>query len=502
MNLFEPIKPAKPARIGLYSVGHPQYWVQFPGLLERLEGYNRFLQERIGRWGEVHNAGMVDHEAKGRRAAEFFNGHNVDLIFCHAATYAVSASHMAIARHCRRPLVVLNLMPAAAMNYEKTTTGEWLAHCGACCVPEIANALVRHGMPFHLVSGLLGQDRTPETSLADENTASHPEAAAAWSQISEWIKAASVARTLRGGRMGYLGHTYPGMLDMYSDLTMITAQTGMHVEIIEMCELAKLAESVSQSEKKAKLDQVRDMFVLSEDSPADPLARKPDPEQLDAACRVAVAQEKMVRQFDLDALTYYYRGKDGNAYEQLQEAFILGHSLLTAQGIPCSGEGDMKTAVAMKVCDILGVGGSYSEIAAVDYQRGTIMLGHDGPFHLAIAGRKPILRGLGLYHGKWGSGVSVEATVRTGPVTVLNMTQDAAGRLRAIVNEGEAIDAPVLRVGNTLTHVRFALPPTPFMAAWFVMGPTHHGALSVGHNAAVCRKVAALMDWPCQSVAP
>lgn len=210
----------------------------------------------------------------------------------------------------------------------------------------------------------------------------------------------------------------------------------------------------------------------------------------------------MVRQFDLDALTYYYRGKDGNAYEQLQEAFILGHSLLTAQGIPCSGEGDMKTAVAMKVCDILGVGGSYSEIAAVDYQRGTIMLGHDGPFHLAIAGRKPILRGLGLYHGKWGSGVSVEATVRTGPVTVLNMTQDAAGRLRAIVNEGEAIDAPVLRVGNTLTHVRFALPPTPFMAAWFAMGPTHHGALSVGHNAAVCRKVAALMDWPCQSVAP
>ena len=187
------------------------------------------------------------------------------------------------------------------------------------------------------------------------------------------------------------------------------------------------------------------MFVWSEDSPADPLGPQAGPEQLDAACRVAVVQEKMVREFDLDALTYYYRGKDGNAYEQLQEAFILGHSPLTAQGIPCSGEGDMKTAVAMKVCDILGVGGSYSEIAAVDYQRGTIMLGHDGPFHLAIAGRKPILRGLGLYHGKWGSGVSVEATVRTGPVTVLNMTQDAAGRLRAIVNEGEAIDAPVLQ---------------------------------------------------------
>ena len=175
--------------------------------------------------------------------------------------------------------------------------------------------------------------------------------------MGQWIRAAGVARTLREGRMGYLGHTYPGMLDMYSDLTMITAQTGMHVEIIEMCDLAQLAESVSEAEKKAKLDQVHQMFLLSEDSSADPLARKPRPEQLDIACRVAVAQEKMVRQFDLDALTYYYRGKDGNTYEQLQEAFILGHSLFDGEGIPCSGEGDMKTAVAMKVCDILGLGG-------------------------------------------------------------------------------------------------------------------------------------------------
>ena len=171
------------------------------------------------------------------------------------------------------------------------------------------------------------------------------------------------------------------------------------------------------------------MFVISEDSPADPLARKPQPEQLDVACRVAVAQEKLVRAFDLDALTYYYRGREGNDYQLLQEAFILGHSLLTAQGIPCSGEGDMKTAIAMKVCDILGVGGSYSEIVAADYERGTMILGHDGPFHIAISDGKPILRGMGLYHGKWGTGVSVEATVRKGPVTLLNVTQTRDGQL-------------------------------------------------------------------------
>ena len=308
MKTWDPIKPTKRARIGLYSIGHAHYWEQFAGLLDRLCGYGRFLERQLGQWGEVHYAGMIDDEAKARRAAEEFNAANCDLLFCHAATYAMSASHIHIAQHCRCPIVVLNLQPAAAMDYQRTTTGEWLAHCVSCCVPEISNAFQRNGVDFHVVSGLLGLDHTPAISQTDENTAQRPEAVSAWRQIEQWVRAAGVARTLRQGRMGFLGHTYPGMLDMYSDFTMITAQTGMHVEILEMCDLAQRHQSVTDQEAQAKLDQVRDMFVISEDSPADPLARKPRPEQLHAACRVAVAQEKLVRDFDLDALTFYYRG--------------------------------------------------------------------------------------------------------------------------------------------------------------------------------------------------
>lgn len=500
MRLFDPIKPAKRPRIGLYSTGHAHYWEQFEGLLDRLLGYGTFIEGRLSEWADVCNAGMIDGEEKAREAADKLNAANVDIIFCHVATYAMSASHLHIAQHCRRPVVVLNLQPTAAMNYDKTTTGEWLAHCVGCCVPEISNAFNRAGIDFHVISGLLGLHETPAISATNEDTAGYPEAMRAWNEIEAWVRAAAAARTLREGRMGFLGHTYPGMLDMYSDFTMITAQAGMHVEILEMCDLAALAETVTEAEKKEKLDQVTEMFVLSEDSPSDPLAQKPRPEQLDAACRVAVAQEKMVREFDLDALTYYYRGKSGNPYEQLQEAFILGHSLLTAQGIPCSGEGDMKTCIAMKICDILGVGGSYSEIVAADYNLGTIILGHDGPFHIAIAEGKPILRGMGLYHGKWGTGVSVEATVKKGAITLLNLTQDRDGKLRGIVNHGEAIAAPILKIGNTMTHVRFGKGPSEFMNEWFALAPTHHGAMSVGHNASQFAKVATLMGWQMDSV--
>jgi L-arabinose isomerase len=235
------------------------------------------------------------------------------------------------------------------------------------------------------------------------------------------------------------------------------------------------------------------MFEISEDSPSDPIAKKPTEEQLTWACTVAVAQEKLVEAYKLDALCYYYHGADGNEYEKLQSGFILGHSLLTAKGIPCAGEGDLKTALAMKICDLLGTGGSFSEIVVTDYVHGTILLGHDGPFHIAISDGKPILRGLGLYHGKKGAGISVEAKVKTGPITTLNVTQTGEGKLKFITSEGESTSGEIMRIGNTQTPVKFSAHPDDYMSKWFAQAPTHHCAMSIGHNASVFQKVAEML---------
>lgn len=490
----EPVKPGKKARVGLYSVGLRAYWEQFPGLRERLAEYGRFIAQRIAAWGEVYYYGMVDTESEGRKAGEWFNEQNVDLIFCHAATYCTSSAVLPVHQGCKAPVVFLNLQPAERINYEKTTTGEWLAHCGACPVPEFANAFNRAGIPFRVVNGLLGLDYTPAISLANETTHERSEAVRAWREIEEWVRAASVPRTLRHSRFGFLGNTYSGMLDMYSDFTMMQAQTGLHVEVLEMCDLDRLLREVTPQEIKRKLEEIHDMFEISGDSPSDPIARKPTVEQLEWSCRVAAAQEKLVKEYDLDALTYYYHGAPGGNYEKLQGGFIVGHSLLTARGIPCSGEGDLKTALAMKICDLLGTGGSFSEIVAVDYIDGTILLGHDGPFHIAISEGKPILRGMGLYHGKQGTGVSVEAKVKTGPVTALNVTQTGDGRLKLIIGEGESTDGPIMKIGNTQTPVRFPVHPDEYMAKWFAEAPTHHCALSLGHNATLLQKVGDLMN--------
>ncbi|MDR0380783.1 MAG: L-fucose/L-arabinose isomerase family protein [Oscillospiraceae bacterium] len=493
----ENIKPCSRPRVGLYSAGLKAYWAQFPGMRERLEKYGKFVEEKMTDCGgEVHNFGMVEDADTGLRAGAFFAERHVDIVFCHNATYVTSDSVLSVHQVCPAPVVILNLQPAPQLNYAKTTTGEWLAQCAGCSVPELTNALHRAGIRHHVVNGLLGLAENPAEAITDEVSAHRPEARRAWEEIAQYIGAARVKRALRGARFGYLGNNYSGMLDLYSDFTMVQAQTGLHVDILEMCDLDQVLAQVTQEEKAEKHRQVQAMFQISGDSDADPLARKPTEAQMDWSCLVAAAQEKLVRANGLDALAYYYHGAAGNAYERLQSGFIVGHSLLTARGVPCAGEGDLKTAVAMKICDVLGVGGSFCEIVIIDYENGTILVGHDGPFHIAISDGKPILRGMGLYHGKRGSGVSVEAKVRSGPVTLLGCTQTHDGRLKFIISEGEAVNGPIMQIGNTQTPVRFSRTPDAYMDAWFAEAPTHHFALSVGHNGALFAKTADLLQIP------
>ena len=481
-------------RIGIYTMGLKHYWKQFPGLKNRLCNYGKFITKKIEQLGcEVYYYGMVDCEQEGLKAGEFFNSKNVDLILAHSATYVTSASILPIHQICTAPTVVLNLQPAAKVNYEKTTTGEWLAHCGACSVPEISNVFHRAKIPYRVVNGLLGLDYTPKSSLTDEVTFHRKEAINAWKKIEEWILASKVKRNLQGARFGILGNNYSGMLDMYSDFTMFQSQKGAHVQILEMCDLEKHLKEITNKEVNEMREKIEQFFYISNDDSADPLAKKPTDEQLTWSAKVAIALEKLVEEFDLDALTYYYHGVD-NYYEKIQSGFIVGHSLLTAQGIPCAGEGDLKTCLAMKICDIIGKGGSFCEIVTVDYDEGTILLGHDGPFHLDIAKGKPILRDMMLYHGKKGSGVSVEAKVLTGNITNLACTQTNNGNLKFIITEAQSVDGAIMKIGNTQTPVKFKIDPDSYMDQWFVQAPTHHFAMSIDHNASVLEKIADLLN--------
>jgi L-arabinose isomerase len=460
-------------RVGVFGIGLAAYWPQFDGLRERLEAYQRGIETRLRERGAaVVSAGLVDTPQTAREAGAALRG--VDLLFVYTATYATSSQVLPVVQAAGAPVVVLNLQPARTLDYEGMTTGEWLANCSACCVPEIAGALTRARIPYRTVTG----------TLLDGD--------AAWAVLGEWLDAASAVRSLRSARIGFLGHTYPGMLDMYSDFTQVHAQTGAHVEVLEIDDLVARVQSADDNAVARKGDEIRATFDLA-DAGADPIAAAITPEVFDWSARVAVGLDRLVEDFELDGLTYYYRGVDGNAAEQVTAGMIVGNSLLTARGVPAAGEGDLKTNIAMLLMDRLGAGGSYTEFYALDLDERFILMGHDGPGHLGIAQGRPVARALKLYHGKSGAGLSIEMKVRPGPVTILCVTQTADGRLKLIAAEGESVVGSTFRIGNTNSRIAFGSDPAAFFDAWCSEGPTHHVALGVGHQLARLGKVADLL---------
>ena len=468
--------PNTPPRVAVFGIGLAAYWPQFDGLRDRLDGYQHGIERRLEEMGaEVVSAGLVDTPQAARAAGTVLAAAQPELLLVYTATYATSSQVLPVVQAVAAPVVVLNLQPTRTVDYETMTTGEWLANCSACCVPEIAGALTRARIPYSTVTG----------TLTDGDTA--------WSALRQWVDAARAVHDLRTARIGFLGHTYPGMLDMYSDLTQVQAQTGAHVEVLEIDDLVARVESAAPDAIERKHTEIGEVFDLAEPG-SDPIAAEITPEVFDWSARVAVGLDRLVDDFELDGLTYYYRGVGDNIAERVSSGLIVGNSLLTARGVPTAGEGDLKTNIAMLLLDRLGVGGSYTEFYGLDFDDQFILMGHDGPGHLAIADGRPVARALELYHGKAGAGLSIEMKVRLGPVTILGVTQTADGRLKLLAAEGESVAGPTFRIGNTNSRIRFSREPATFFDDWCAQGPTHHVALGIGHQVERLRKVAALLD--------
>ena len=170
--------------------------------------------------------------------------------------------------------------------------------------------------------------------------------------------------------------------------------------------------------------------------------------------------------------------------------FIVGNSLLTGAGFPMCGEFDIKTCIAMLIMDRLEIGGSFAEFHPIDFGRDTVLVGHDGPHHVNIADRKPVLRSLKKYHGKPGSGAGVEFNIKTGPITLLSIGVNAEGKFKFVISEGESLPGPIPPTGNTNTHGKFRPDVRTFLQKWCMAGPTHHFALGVGHHAEELKKIA------------
>ena len=464
-----------PFKVGLFGIGLEAYWSQFSGLRERLEGYVGVVESKLAAYGaQVVNLGLVDTPEKAVDCGHQFRREDVDVIFLYVTTYALSSTVLPVIQRAKVPVIVLNLSPEASIDYKQFNslkdrtkmTGEWLAYCSACPVPEIASVFRRANILFFQVTGMLHDDPY------------------VWKEISDWIDAARVVHTMSHNRLGLMGNYYGGMLDIYSNLTLHCATFGGHIEIIEVDELSSLRENVSATQIEERVKYFEEAFDVQSDCAREELAR---------AAKTSLALDVLVDRYKLGSMAYYHKGTGNDANEDTMSSVILGNSLLTARGIPVAGEYEVKNAQAMKILDAFHVGGSFTEYYAMDYLADVVLMGHDGPGHIQIAEGKTKVRPLYVYHGKVGKGLSVEMSVKHGAITLLSVVEKADGKIMLLCAEGESVEGPILEIGNTNSRYRFSIGARKFVEEWNNHGPAHHCAVGVGHITSKIKKLGALL---------
>lgn len=462
-------------QVGLFGIGLEAYWPQFDGLEMRLRGYVETVEKKLQRDDvDVVSLGLIDTPEKAVQAGHDFRAADVDVIFLYVTTYALSSTVLPVVRRPGVPVIILNLQPATAIDYASINaipdrtkmTGEWLAHCSACSVPEIANVLTRSGIRFHQITGVLEGDAHVD------------------SEIEDWIDAARVGHIMAHNKLGVMGRYYNGMLDIYSDMTAQSAAFGTVIDVLEIDTLASIRANVSEDSVIAMISRIEREFDIQADC---------ENKEIRRAAKTAAALFELIEKKGIGSLAYYYESTPNSEHEDIISSVILGCSMLTASGIPVAGEFEVKNAQAMKIMDSFGAGGSFTEFYAMDFDDNIVLMGHDGPGHTKIAQGKTKVRPLEVFHGKVGAGLSVEMSVQYGAVTLLSVIE-VAGKIKLLLAEGESVAGPIMEIGNTNSRYRFSIGARQFVEGWNAAAPAHHCAVGVGHLSNRIKKLGALLE--------
>jgi len=463
------------ARIGLLTGGLGTYWSQFDGMLEGVLESSAYVTRRLGESGaEIVDVGVISNDSDGSEAAEKLAAESLDVLVVFVATYMTSGQIISIARECKVPVLLLELQPAAKMNHATAQTPDFLRYAGVAGLPELCNVFERCRVVHDVIIG----------HLKDESV---------WARTRTWLRAAAALPALRYARFGLMGHLYPGMLDIQTNLTSLIRSFGANVDIIEVDDLRRTMEAVTDhelGEMSARIE--RDFTVLPGISS----------QHLAIQTRVAAGLDKLFSERRLDGMAYFHFGNGGDVHEQIAGGMAIGGSFQITDGRPVATEFDLRAVFAMFILNSLGTESMFTELYSVNYDDGVVEVGHDGATNLTMTAPSAVIRPLAVFHGKSGSGNAVESTAAPGPITHLAVGELGDGSIRLVVGEGEVVAGPLMSIGNTVSRVDFSCPPGTWVEKWSKSGSGHHFGMGRGHLAAEVQVLAGLLGLECEVVRP
>jgi L-arabinose isomerase len=461
------MRPSIRAKIGLLTTGHQYYWDQFPGLREMGLSMCANLRAMLEARADVVAPDLVDTVDKSHTAGELFRQEQVDAVLVFPVGYTVSMNMVPAVKDLSVPIRILNAHEDRSYDYAAADTTAYLHHEGVCCIPEYAGALVNLGKKFKVRTGHFGDDRL-------------------WRELQADLDGAAAARFFKTMKVGLIGQVYTHMSDMPIDEHRLLRATGRMLVRPEVEEIENAYHRVTQAQLEDMYRQFREMYDVDESVTN---------EHLRFSAQVALAFDEIITRHDIYAFGFYWWG-ERELITQLRAQAGLAVSRLAALGRPGVTEGDVKSAMAIKILDLLGGGGMFVEFFAMDFDEDFFLMGHDGPSNVRLASGRPRLMHLDVHHGKSGHGLGIDFNMQAGPVTLLNLTQfDAGDTFKLIYSIGRVIPGPVLNIGNPNARVRVSRPLHEFMDAWCQQGPSHHIALGIGDHSAALETFAEAMGF-------
>ena len=466
------LEPKVKAKIGLLPTGLKIYWEQFPDLKNKgMKMYDK-LVERLSEFGEVVSPGVVDTYETAVEASELFVKEKVDILFIFPFGYTTGMMIVPSVKALNVPIRLLNAHVDSSYDYKNADTEEYLYHEGACCIPEYSGTLVSLGKKFQVITGHFGQEEM-------------------WQEIKHCCLGAAAAKAFSKCRFAVIGNTYTNMCDMPSDEHKILKVTGQLLCRPEVEEVEEAYNQVTEAELEDMYRDFRNYYRVDETVTN---------EHMRESAKIAVAFDKIIKKYNIDAFGFYWWGQKPHMTE-LRAQSALAVSRLAAMDIPGVTEGDIKTAMAMKILNYFGGGGMFLEFFSCDFDENFIMVGHDGPSNVSVASDKPVLQNLTVHHGKTGEGLGIDFDMHKGPCTLLNLTQFGTDKTyKLIYSVGEVIEGDILNIGNPNCRVRVSKPIPQFFNEWCIQGPGHHSALGVGDFSKEIEMFAETMGFECVRV--
>jgi L-arabinose isomerase len=453
-------------RIGLLGIMQELYDDMIPGITEHQAQFARSVVQQLAGEAEVlftrPARNREDVEAIVRELVE----HRVDGIAIVMLTYGPAMRTVRALLEAPVPLMLANIQP------ERSITPRWdmsdlTYNQGIHGAQDQANALVRSGIPFSVITG---DWRSDEFARA----------------FGEWARAARAVTALKRTKIALLGYPMNGMGDIRYDPPALLRVLGPTIVSEDLGGLVARVQAAGGDDVQAVLTRHAEVFEIASALPR---------ERHEYAARLEVAIRAMIDAGGYAGFSFHFDsiGGDGR-FEQLP---LLAASDLMADGYGYAAEGDTNTASLMCAAQTMIGDAHFSEMYAMDWELDSVLISHMGEGNWKIARKdrpvKLIDRPLGI--GRLSNPPTPVFSAAPGPATTAALVPLEGEYYRLVVGRGEVLDTPELpNVEMHYFHFRPEGGMETFMDDWLRLGAPHHFVMNLGDHVNAWQRFAELLD--------